>query len=332
MTPRDRTHAAMTRASVSVVVPTYNRARIVGQAVESALAQTYPPSEVIVVDDGSNDDTAAALEALGERVQYVRQQNGGPAAARNTGIRRSSGRFVAFLDSDDLWKPDKLRLQMDVFEGDASLGIVSCLSDYVTFDGRCVCPPGSDRETIRAGNRGAVRALLLANTVSGGSSAVVRRECLDDLGSFDESLRGVEDWDFWLRAAKKYSIGFVNEPLTVMRSCGDNLSRPANVAAMLDNELRLLRKHFADRSYRIGFYDQGMAMSERFGRAAWSWYSIGNTGEARRCLRRALVSNPIHFVRQKTFAGLLTRVLLGERPVGFMKRLLGRGSANERTS
>ncbi len=322
----------MTHATISVVIPTYNRARIVGDAVASALAQTYPPSEVIVVDDGSKDDTAAALEVFGGRVQYIRQQNGGPAAARNTGIRRSSGRFVAFLDSDDLWKPDKLRLQMGVFEGDASLGIVSCLSDYVTFEGRPIFPPGPARATIRAGSRGGVRALLLANTVSGGSSAVVRRECLDDVGLFDESLRGVEDWDFWLRAAKRHAIGFVNEPLTVMRSCGDNLSRPANVAAMLDNELRLLGKHFADRSYRIGFYDRGMALAERFGRSAWTWYGVGNVREARRCLLQALVSNPVHFARQRVFAGLLVRVLIGEQPLGILKRLLGRGSPAERTS
>lgn len=322
----------MTPAAISVVIPTYNRARIVGEAVASALAQTYAPAEVIVVDDGSQDDTAAALEVFGGRVQFIRQQNGGPAAARNTGIRRSTGQFVAFLDSDDLWKSDKLRLQMGLFERDASLGIVSCLSDYVTFEGQPIFPPGPAQATIRAGSRAGVRALLLANTVSGGSSAVVRRECLDDLGLFDESLRGVEDWDFWLRAAKRHSIGFVNEPLTVMRSCGDNLSRPANIATMLDNEIRLLRKHFADRSYPIGAYERGMALSERFGRAAWTWHATGNMRQARRCLLRALTNNPVHFARQRIFAGLLVRVLVGEQPIGILKRMLGRGSAAERMS
>lgn len=317
----------MTHATISVVIPTYNRARIVGEAVESALAQTYPPAEVIVVDDGSSDDTAAALEAFGGRIQYVRQENAGPAAARNTGIRHASGCFMAFLDSDDLWEPEKLSLQVHAFSGDPSLAVVSCLSRYVSFEGKTLADTGPAQDTLPAGSRASIRRLLLGNTVSGGSSAVVRRECLDDVGLFDEGLFGVEDWDLWLRVAKKYSIGFVNERLTVMRSGAANISSPRNMARMLENELRLLSKHFADTSYRIGPRDRRMAICERYGRAAWAWYSMGNAREARRCLLRALARSPTHFGRQRGFVGLLLRVLVGEQPIGVLKRLRGRGSA-----
>ncbi len=318
--------------SVSVVIPTYNRAAIVGQAVESALAQTLAPCEVIVVDDGSSDDTEAALQRFGDRVRFVRQRNAGPAAARNRGIRQSNGEFVAFLDSDDLWMTQKLERQMGLFASDPSLGVVSCLSRYVSFDGETLADTGPGQATLRAGDPASIRRLLLGNTVSGGSSAVVRRDCLDALGLFDESLWGVEDWDLWLRAAKRYSIGFVNEPLTIMRSGASNLSSPRNMASMLENELRLLRKHFADRSYRIGAYDRGMAVAERYGRAAWAWYSIGDTRPARRCLFLAIASNPLHMAGQPAFAGLLGRLLVGERRLGILKRLVGRQPAADRSA
>ncbi|MEW5983879.1 MAG: glycosyltransferase family A protein [Acidobacteriota bacterium] len=322
----------MERASVSVVIPTFNRASIVGEAVASALAQTHEPADVVVVDDGSTDDTASALDAYRGRILYVRQQNAGPAAARNTGIRHTKSRYVAFLDSDDLWAPEKLRAQMSLFASDPSLAVVSCLARYVAFDGRTLAETGPPQDTLRAGDRTGLRRLLLGNTVSGGSSAVVRRECLDDVGVFDEELWGVEDWDMWLRVAKKYSIGFVNQPLTIMRSGAANLSATANVATMLANELRLLDKHFADGSLGFGWYDRGMAISERYGRAAWAYYATGHPRQARRCLARALANNPVHFLSQRAFPGLFARTLIGQRSLATLRRVLGSRSAARRSS
>src|SRR5690242_14976762 len=111
--------------SVSVIIPTYNRARFVGEAVASALAQTLPPLEVIVVDDGSTDDTADVVARLNDpRVVYLRQENAGPATARNTGVEAARGDLIALLDSDDRWLPRKLELQVPLFEGDGKIGLV----------------------------------------------------------------------------------------------------------------------------------------------------------------------------------------------------------------
>src|SRR5436190_9018266 len=112
--------------TVSVVIPTYNYARYLGAAIDSALQQTHAPLEVIVVDDGSTDDTPRLLDGYGDRIRVIRQKNSGVAAARNAGVREARGELIAFLDSDDLWKPRKLELQIARFEADPGLGLVHC--------------------------------------------------------------------------------------------------------------------------------------------------------------------------------------------------------------
>ena len=120
--------------TVSVVIPTYNYGRYLATAIESALAQTFVPLEVIVVDDGSTDDTPQILETFGNRIQTIRQLNQGAGAARNTGIAAARGEYVAFLDSDDIWKPRKLQMQIARFDADPALGLVHC--GVEAMDGR----------------------------------------------------------------------------------------------------------------------------------------------------------------------------------------------------
>jgi glycosyltransferase involved in cell wall biosynthesis len=202
----------MTRAPVSVVIPTYNRRHIVPDAIDSALRQTLPPSQIIVIDDGSKDDTAEGLRGYGDRITYFRQTNAGLPAARNRGISLAREPYVAFLDDDDVWHPRKLELQMACFEREDDLGMVGAEQ----FDWPALRFPevrGSAAESFYAvkWEQLVVRALIPI------SSVVVRRDVLDRAGVFDVSMKSSEDREWFLRVAEVARIGMLNVPLSGYR-------------------------------------------------------------------------------------------------------------------
>ena len=178
---------------VSAVIPTYNYAQYLPEAVESALAQTYPNMEVIVVDDGSTDRTRECLAPYRERIAYIYQPNRGLSAARNTGIAAARGEWIALLDSDDTWHPEKTALQLRAAEGMDHLALVG--SPPADRMPEHLAPP-----VVRVLE---VRDFLL-NVPLGPSSALIRRRCLEDVGLFDESLTSVEDRDMWLRLSARF--------------------------------------------------------------------------------------------------------------------------------
>ena len=195
---------------ISVIVPTYNQSRYLARAIESVWAQDLNDVEIIVVDDGSTDDTEAILQELSNqgRLRYFRQENQGPAAARNRGIRESRGELIAFLDSDDFWLPGKLKAQLNALARtgdrfsycgskviDENESLIA-LAPASTDDGRFI--------NLVWGNRFATPTVL------------VQRSLLDEVGLFDESLRTGEDWDLWLRLASKGPGACVSEPLAVV--------------------------------------------------------------------------------------------------------------------
>lgn len=226
------------RPLVSVVIPTYQRAALLEEAVRSVLAQTYPHLEVLVEDDGSTDGSGEAMARLGDpRISYRREPNvGRPAPVRNRGIARARGELVAFLDSDDVWEPGKLEAQVPVLEGDPSLLAVSCDATWL---------PPRDRTLVRL--RTMVRPSfeeLLARNVVITSAIVVRREALAAIGGFDESpaLRSVEDYDLWIRLLRHRdrSIAVLPEPLLRYRD-GDGISLRGR--RELDAVRRIAEKH-----------------------------------------------------------------------------------------
>lgn len=219
---------------VSVIIPTFNSFGFLIEAVDSALAQTYQAIEIIVVDDGSTDDSAQVAARYGDRIRYIRQDNQGPSGARNTGIRNSRGRFIAFLDADDRWLPGKLARQVPLLEADISVGLVHS-SCYII-----------DAQGIRVGTKSVdltedcdIHALLERNRVSC-LTAVVRRAALDTVGLFDTSLRGPEDWDLWLRIAAKYTVMAAQEPLAEYRVTDGSVSK--NARRMYQDELHVLMR------------------------------------------------------------------------------------------
>ena len=204
---------------VSVVIPTYNNARFVVEAVESVLAQTYDRYEVIAVDDGSTDDTLERLSRFGPPVRTLSQENQGPPFARNTGIRAGTGELVAFLDSDDLWLPDKLERSVAALTADPEAGVV-----YTNFrmheleTGLRYQVP-----TYRMSGRMAQNLFRECRGVST-STIVCRRECFDKVGLFDEELFRAQDWDLFIRLAEAFPFRFVPEVLTERRLHAASLS------------------------------------------------------------------------------------------------------------
>jgi glycosyltransferase involved in cell wall biosynthesis len=216
---------------VSAVIPTYNYGHFVREAVESALAQTYPHVEVIVVDDGSTDDTRARLDPYMDRIRYIYQDNQGLSAARNTGIRAARGALIALLDSDDTWHPRRLEFQVRYLATDPEAGVVG--SEAVTTIAHG-WPDVGDRPEPTV----FTAAQMLVRSRLGPSGVLVRRECFDAVGYFDTELRSAEDRDMWLRLARRFRVVRLNNPLFMYRVHAGNMSAAA--VRMEVNELKVL--------------------------------------------------------------------------------------------
>ncbi|WP_277555864.1 glycosyltransferase family 2 protein [Halobaculum limi] len=232
---------------VSVVIPAYERGDMVGRAIDSALAQTVDDIEVVVVDDGSEDDTEAVVTAYDdERVRYLAHEtNRGVSAARNTGLATATGEYVAFLDSDDEWLPNKLERQLSTLaergEGwvgvycDVATGGLSALDRLAAVVSDRVFRSGAPRE----GGRELAEALLSMQVFMGpGSTLLVERDVLNATGGFDEGLSLFEDWDLVLRVLAVGKLAYVDEALAVTHFTGN-----ASASACVVNDRRFLERN-----------------------------------------------------------------------------------------
>ncbi|HEU4932067.1 MAG TPA: glycosyltransferase family A protein [Pyrinomonadaceae bacterium] len=201
--------------SVSVVIPTYNYGRFIKEAISSVLDQTRSPSEIIVVDDGSTDETAAVVAAFGKAVRYIRQDNAGVCAARNLGVSESTSELIAFLDADDTLEPSNLEKQVARFESDEEIGLVHCaMREFDDETGETISLYMEGGEDHVADN------LLLweGPLIVAPGAVIVSRKAFDRVGGFDTRMKVSEDWDFCYRVARLFKIGFVAEPLINYRS------------------------------------------------------------------------------------------------------------------
>ena len=244
---------------VSVVIPAYNRAALIGESLESVYAQTYEPLEVIVVDDGSSDDLASALSPYLDRgLRLIRHEvNKGAPAARNTGIAEAKGEFIAFLDSDDLWEPDKTARQVSAL-------LASGPETALVYSGiRKIDQNGKFLGFKNPAKKGSIYLDLLANNWIGSTStALVRASALTRVGGFDVTLRSRQDLDLWLRIAREFTVDFVDAPLVIYRVHTNRIS--SNVDSRIQGYESLLSKYFddiarhpkthADYLYQIGFF------------------------------------------------------------------------------
>lgn len=216
-----------TNPLVSVVIPNYNYARYLRQAIDGVLGQTYTPIEIIVVDDGSRDESEKILRDYGERILWFRQKNQGVSAARNRGVSESRGDLIAFLDSDDVWKAEKVERQVRKFLAEPDLGLVHCGVEEFNDEGKVL-------RILSDGKEGWVAHDLLlfkcSVVLGGGSGLMVPKAVFDQVGGFDQRLSTSADWEFFYRVADRYRVGFVPEILVRYRFHDTNMH--ANVALM----------------------------------------------------------------------------------------------------
>lgn len=230
---------------IDVVIPAYNASAFIERTLESVLRQTLAPSSIIVVDDGSADDTAALVRRFAEahpaqKIVLLSQSNKGISGARNAGLKVATSEFVALLDADDLWEPEKLERQAALFRRASAekLGLVYC--DYRLIDEHGA--PVRARSHTGPRLRGSIRSeLCKGNLISGSASAVlIRTRVLQDVGLFDEALVCCEDWDLWLRISKDWEVDFV--PETLVRICRHSQSIQLDNRKMLEGDLRIAVK------------------------------------------------------------------------------------------
>lgn len=205
-----------------MIIPTYNRRDLLPRALDSVLAQTMPVDEIIVIDDGSTDGTEDMLRArYGDRIRYVWQPNAGVSAARNHGLRLAQGRYLALLDSDDLWLPTKTERQVSFLDAQPDFGMVVCDVERIDGEYRHI-DVLRRRDIVR--EDGWVLRWILHNPALVPASVLMRREVFDQLGGFDEQLRTAEDLEFHLRVARHWKIGVVEQALVRAMRGHDGLS------------------------------------------------------------------------------------------------------------
>ncbi len=267
---------------VSVVIPTYNRAESIGDSIESVLTQTFQEFEIIIVNDGSTDETEKVISNFSDaRIKLISQTtNKGASAARNNGIRASKGDFVAFLDSDDRWLPEKLQIQTDYLKNLLEIG--SCSTGYYKYKpgfGFIASKPVNSEENW-------LKHLLTTMDLSFGTTLLVRKNCFDKSGLFDENFPRHEDWDWVLSYLKFFQHHVIEQPLVeIKRSSGVDPEKIEIANTML------LDKHY-DQFYQFGNRFGRKVEAKRWIEVAQAYFKSGITGKGIHFLWKAFKLNP----------------------------------------
>jgi len=281
--PFDRPSAPL----VSVIIPTYNHARFIVPAVQSVLAQTYPHVEIIVVDDGSTDETAQVLASFAGRMRLVQQANAGVSAARNHGFALAQGEYLTFLDADDLFLPEKLARDVALLEADAVVGVAYCSWLYVAEDGKQVL---GELRPQKFGHL--LEDLLLRRFHCVPGAATIRRTALERVGLFDVNCPAAADTDLWVRLAYAgYTFACIDEPLFLYRSVSGSMSR--QLAQQERDEFARLNAFFARPDLRTEVRDlKSQAYAILTYEFATKYFHQGDVIKGRDYLQRATALCP----------------------------------------
>ena len=271
----------MINKKVSVIIPAYNMADLTLLTVKSVLNQTYENIEIIVVDDGSKDETREVLKEVEEKIKYVYKENGGASSARNLGIINATGEYIALLDCDDLYLPEKIEKAVKALDNDPQIGFVHTGAYFINSEGYQVKeyhPKNKKRE-------GNIFSKLLRGNYICNSTVVARRECFEKCGTFDETIFVPADWDMWLRISAQYNAGYIDEPLTIYRipEGDDRLNYSAE--SKLD-QLIVLEKVFKNNEVPVSL--QNRLISRIYYRQAIDLILKGETIEAKKKLTYAI--------------------------------------------
>ncbi|HEX3151784.1 MAG TPA: glycosyltransferase [Gemmataceae bacterium] len=295
---------------VTAIIPTFNSAHFLPNAVDSVLAQSVSDVEVLVVDDGSTDGTPDVLSGYGSKVRGFRQENTGVAVARNRGLAEARGRYVAFLDADDTWEPQKLERQL------AALAGSSCRASYTAYT--AVTAALAPVEVRRFPPRGPVRERLLCagNVIGTPSTVLAERDLFAEVGGFDPALSQCADWDMWVRLSSRTDFLYVDEPLVRYRVHDGNMSR--NLLLLEADSERVLAKAFAAPDMPAGLRARRRAaLAYNAMVLAGSYLHAANYRAAARCLVRSLMLDPARVGYAAAFpARILNRWTARRQPAG----------------
>ncbi|MDI6792170.1 MAG: glycosyltransferase family 2 protein [bacterium] len=297
---------------VSVIIPTYNYASFIAEAVESVLDQTFKDLEIIVVDDGSTDTTRDILKRFEGKITYLYQENQGAPAARNKGIKAAQGKYIGLLDADDFWMPEKLEIQVPILDQEPEVGLVYAnvyninLLQGNQFLGR----------VSKKGLRGEPFHELLKGNFIPSPSVLVRRACFEKVGLFDENLGrlAAQDWDMWLRIARVYKVAYVDRPLANYRFHDRNMT--TDLERIKAGQVYVLDKIFSDSSRKDLPPKSALYYSYIYYHVGEVYYSLGEQNKARENLMKSIRFFPY---RWKAYLTLM-KSLLGNRVTAYLRR------------
>jgi glycosyltransferase involved in cell wall biosynthesis len=322
---------------VSVVVTTYNQAAYIEETLKSVFAQTYEPYEVIVVDDGSTDDTPSRIASFNDSVIYVRQKNQGVAGSRNTGIRKARGEFIAFLDGDDLWEPEKLSIQVAEARRYPNSGLI--VVDGLMFDNSGIisttlfcgagCKDLAD-DSVTSGRY--YHKLLHGPFISTTSQVMVPAKVFETVGMSNRKFKGASDYDLYIRIAAKFDVTIIKKRLTRWRYLATSVSGPRSLRVLryLPEDIAILKNHLRESRGNDRTLIRRIFKSKLAG-AAESLYHYGLEADkvfATRVLLKLLVENPASPAAAVFLAGLWCPGAVKNKLAPVVRRMLFRnGSA-----
>jgi glycosyltransferase involved in cell wall biosynthesis len=306
--------------SISVIIPTYNATKTVLDTIASVQAQSHRDIEILVINDGSTDNLWECLAPTVKdaRVKIYSYPNGGLPVARNRGIARSTGEYIAFIDADDLWTPDKLERQLQALEANPRAGLAYSWTYFMEEDGQRY---HTDRPIWFAGD--VLKDLMLWNFLCHGSNPLIRRSVIDAVGEFDPTLPSAEDWDYWLRIAAQWEFALVPQPQIYYRQSGGAMSAKVEVMEMAQLEVLDRAVKRAPASLQ-SYQRQGMAKIYQYSAQLYLIHGKGRQTQrlVYRKLWQTLRLNPRFLLDHKTQKLILKALLITIFPWQTAKQLL----------
>jgi glycosyltransferase involved in cell wall biosynthesis len=312
---------------ISVVIPTYNSAKTILDTIASVQAQTLREIEILVINDGSTDDLLERLDPLlvDDRIKVYSYPNGGLPVARNRGIDRAIGEYIAFIDADDLWTADKLAAQLQALRMNSRAGLAYSLTYFMEADGQRYhrdCPIGFQGNILKD--------LLRWNFLRHGSNPLIRRTVIDRVGNFDPTLPSAEDWDYWLRIAQHYEFALVPQPQIYYRQSLGSMS--SKIEVMEAAQLEVVDRAFKFAPSELqGYRPESMAKIYQY--SAQLYLIHGKTPKTNQLifqkLWRSISLYPAIFLERKTQTLICKAILLSLIPWTWAKQLLRQFSKNK---
>lgn len=276
------------KIKVSVIIPAYNAETFLSRTIQSALNQTFRDFELIIVDDGSTDNTKEIVRKFqvnNSQIKYFLKENsGGPAGPKNLGLKKSKGKFIAFLDHDDEWLPEKLEEQVESFENstDSKLGIIICYPVLVHSNKKKIFEiPSLEEETFKK--------ILLGNFIYSCSGVMIKKEVIEKVGYFDEKLKYADDWDMWIRIIFRYNLSIIKKPLFYHHIRGENVSLTMKNRKKVREEEYIYQKHFNMSKKYLPLY------SEQLRVLGLKYFLLNEKVKARKFFYRSMLVFPLNY-------------------------------------